>query len=406
MQEWLFWAAAAALTAGVAVTMLQGLRRGDATADNSAALKVYRDQLAEVDRDLARAVIAPAEADRLKTEISRRLLEADRSLQNAPQAGGKGSMLPAALLIAAASSAALYGYLRLGAPGYGDLPLQSRIAMAEQLYANRPSQTEAEAAAPAPDTAAATQADPAFLDLMTKLRAAVAQNPGDQQGLTLLARNEAQLGNFIAARKAYEQLLALKGDTATADDHAATAQSMIFAAGGKVTAEAEKHLIRALELEPTHPLARYFVGLMFAEVDRPDRAFALWEPLLREGPADAPWMAPLTEMLPAVAANAGIKFQMPGAGKGPTAMDMAAAGDMTPEERQDMIEGMVSQLEDRLGSEGGPVEEWAKLINSLTVLGDADRVKAAYAKAQAAFKDDSAALATLQDAASAAGVAP
>lgn len=403
MQQWLFWAAAAALTAGVAVIMLQGLRRGDATADNSAALKVYRDQLAEVDRDLARAVIAPAEAERLKTEISRRLLEADRSLQNAPKAGGKGSMIPAALLIAAASAAALYGYLRLGAPGYGDLPLHSRLAMAEQLYANRPSQTEAEAAAPA---AAATQADPAFLDLMTKLRAAVAQNPDDQQGLTLLARNEAQLGNFIAARKAYEHLLDLKGDTATASDHAATAQSMIFAAGGKVTAEAEKHLIRALELEPTHPLARYFVGLMFAEVDRPDRAFAMWEPLLREGPTDAPWMAPLTDMLPDIADRAGVKFQMPGAGKGPTAMDMAAAGDMTPEERQEMIKGMVGQLEDRLGSEGGPVEEWAKLINSLAVLGDSDRAKAAYAKAQAAFKDDSAALATLQDAASAAGVAP
>ena len=404
MQEWLFWAAAAALTAGVAVIMLQGLRRGDAAANNSAALKVYRDQLAEVDRDLGRAVIAPAEAERLKTEISRRLLEADRSLQNAPKPGGKGSMIPAALLIAAASAAALYGYLRLGAPGYGDLPLHTRLAMAEQLYANRPSQTEAEAAAPAP--ANDPQTDPAFLDLIAKLRAAVAQNPDDQQGLTLLARNEAQLGNFIASRKAYEHLLDLKGDTASASDHAATAQSMIFAAGGKVTAEAEKHLIRALELEPTHPLARYFVGLMFAEVDRPDRAFALWEPLLREGPADAPWMAPLTEMLPGIAENAGIKFQMPGAGKGPTAMDMAAAGDMTPEERQEMIKGMVGQLEERLGSEGGPVEEWAKLINSLAVLGDTDRAKSALAKAQAAFKDDAAALATLQEAAAAAGVAP
>lgn len=403
MQEWLFWAAAAALTAGVAVIMLQGLRRGDAAADNSAALKVYRDQLAEVDRDLGRAVIAPAEAERLKTEISRRLLEADRSLQNAPKAGGKGSMIPAALLIAAASAAALYGYLRLGAPGYGDLPLHTRLAMAERLYANRPSQTEAEATAPAPATA---QADPAFLDLIAKLRDAVAQNPNDLQGLTLLARNEAQLGNFIAARKAYEQLLTVKGDSATADDHAATAQSMIFAAAGKVTPEAERHLIRALDLEPTHPLARYFVGLMFAEVDRPDRAFALWEPLLREGPADAPWMAPLTEMLPDIAYSAGIKYQMPGTGKGPTAMDMAAAGDMTPEERQEMIKGMVGQLEERLGSEGGPVEEWAKLINSLAVLGDPDRAKAAFAKAQAAFKDDSAALATLQAAAAAAGVAP
>lgn len=403
MQEWLFWAAATVLTGGVTVLMLQGLRRGDAAADNGAALKVYRDQLAEVDRDLGRAVLSPSEADRLRTEISRRLLEADRSLKNTAQPRQKASLIPAALLIAATSAAALYGYQRVGSPGYGDLPLRQRLALAEQLYAERPSQAEAEATAPPPP---ALQADPQLLDLIAKLRVAVEQNPDDPEGLTLLARNEAQLGNFSAALKAYQHLLQVKGDAATADDHTATAQTMIFAAAGKVTPEAEQHLIRALELDPTHPLARYFVGLMFAEVDRPDRAFALWEPLLREGPADAPWMAPLTEMLPDIAYSAGIKYQMPGTGKGPTAMDMAAAGDMTPEERQEMIKGMVGQLEERLGSEGGPVEEWAKLINSLAVLGDPDRAKAAFAKAQAAFKDDSAALATLQAAAAAAGVAP
>jgi cytochrome c-type biogenesis protein CcmH len=79
---------------------------------------------------------------------------------------------------------------------------------------------------------------------------------------------------------------------------------------------------------------------------------------------------------------------------------------MSPEERQAMIAGMVGQLEERLGSEGGPLEEWSKLITSLGVLGEADRAKAAYARATAAFSGDDAALATLLEAATTAGIAP
>ncbi|MDP1576680.1 MAG: c-type cytochrome biogenesis protein CcmI, partial [Cypionkella sp.] len=73
MQDWFFWAAVMALSVGVVAILLQAYRRGDASSDNDAALKVYRDQLAEVDRDLARAVISAPEAERVKTEVSRRL---------------------------------------------------------------------------------------------------------------------------------------------------------------------------------------------------------------------------------------------------------------------------------------------------------------------------------------------
>ena len=79
---------------------------------------------------------------------------------------------------------------------------------------------ESTAAKPAPVTPDAT-----FADLMGKLRAAVAANPDDQQGLTLLAENEAKLGNYIASRTAYEHLVALKADAATSNDHAGLAQT-------------------------------------------------------------------------------------------------------------------------------------------------------------------------------------
>lgn len=402
MQDWIFWAAVVALTAAVTAILLQAYRRGDAASDGDAALKVYRDQLAEVDRDAARAVISPAEAERVKIEVSRRLLDADRA-RPAPTASGKAALLPMAVALGLAACAALYLYDRLGAPGYGDLPLSDRIAMAEQAYTDRPNQEAAEAAAPAP--AAVPQPDAEFTALMEKLRAAVAARPDDQQGLALLAKNEAQLGNYIAARKAQQHLLDLIGDKASANDHAGLAQTMIFAAGGVVTPEAEQHLIRALQIDPTNPLARYFSGLMFAEIGRPDRAFALWEPLLREGPADAPWIAPIRGMLQDTADAAGIKYQLPDA-KGPSAEDVANAGQMSAQDRQDMIKGMVAQLETRLTSEGGPVEEWVKLISSLAVLGEKDHAKAIYEKAVQTFKSDDAALGKIEAAASDAGVTP
>lgn len=55
-----------------------------------------------------------------------------------------------------------------------------------------------------------------------------------------------------------------------------------------------------------------------------------------------------------------------------------------------MIQGMVAQLEDRLSTEGGPVEEWVKLINSLGVLGEADRAKTAADQAKAALPAEAA----------------
>lgn len=400
MQLWIFWAAITALAAGVAYIIMQALRRAPATANDS-ALKVYRDQLAEVDRDLARGTLPATEADRLKTEVSRRLLDADRAQKSEKSAGGKGSALPAYALITCTSLAALAGYFWLGAPGYGDLPLSTRLANADAAYQNRPSQAQSEstAAKPAPVTP-----DAPFADLMAKLRAAVTANPDDQQGLTLLAENEAKLGNYIASRTAYEHLVALKAETATSNDHAGLAQTMIFAAGGSVSPEAEKHLIRALELDPTNPTARYFSGLMFAEIGRPDRAFGLWEPLLREGPPDAPWITPIRNLLQQTADAAGIKYQLPTAG--PTAEDITAAQDLSPEDRQAMIKSMVDQLETRLTTAGGPVEEWVKLINALGVLGDKARAKAAYDNALIALQSDDAALGQIEEAASKAGVTP
>jgi cytochrome c-type biogenesis protein CcmH len=400
-QGW-FWVAAAAMVLSVLVLLAQALRRGIPATSDKADVQVYRDQLAEVQRDLARGVISQPEAERVSIEVSRRLLDADRNARGVTDAPRTGSNGPVLIVIAASLAAAFGLYNWLGAPHYPDLPLQERLAMADELYRTRPSQDQAEATTP--KTPQPADVDQAFLDLMTQLRAAIAARPDDLQGLALLARNEAALGDYIAARVAQAHLIDLKAASATAEDYATLAEFLIAAAGGYVSPEAEAALIRTLELDPTQGIARYYSGLMFAQVGRPDRTFALWEPLLREGPPDAPWMAPIRSGIEDVAARAGVNFTLDS--KGPDAAAMAAAQDMSPEDRQAMIAGMVGQLEERLGSEGGPLEEWSKLITSLGVLGEADRAKAAYARATAAFAGDDAALAALLEAATTAGIAP
>ena len=54
---------------------------------------------------------------------------------------------------------------------------------------------------------------------------------------------------------------------------------------------------------------------------------------------------------------------------------------MTADERREMISNMVEGLANRLESEGGTSDEWARLIKALSVLGYSDRAKKIWAEA-------------------------
>ncbi|WP_413872450.1 c-type cytochrome biogenesis protein CcmI [Albidovulum sp.] len=417
----LFWTLSLALSALVALVLVRALFRGGAgRSEAEADLQVYRDQLKEVERDLARGVIGGAEAERARIEISRRLLEADRAgrggagrngVGQSGPAAGRGSPVVPVVLVAAAVAGAVALYRLTGAPGYPDLPIAERIARAETFRESRPSQAAAEAEATAgaalPDRPAPDQQ---YLDLVKRLRKAVAERPDDLTGQRLLARNEAALGNFAAAIAAQRRVIELSGKGVTAEDYAVLADDMILATGGYVSPEAEDALARALQLDPRSGTARFYMGLMWAQTGRPDEAFRLWRGLLEEGPEEAPWMPTIRSQIGLLAEAAGVAYTpppaaAPGATPGPDAADMEAAADMTTEERQQMIRGMVDRLADRLAREGGPAEDWARLVSALGVLGETERAKAAYADARAALAGDAAALAALRAAAAEAGVA-
>lgn len=392
MTVWIFWLVAIALCAAVAGVMARALMRSRATAEPSPDLLIYREQLRELERDLERGTLDGTEGERLRIEISRRLLDADRA--GARALAGRGPTL-GIVLVLATLGAGFEIYQHLGAPGYGDLPLRMRIETTEAMRASRPSQAEAEAAAEQPRP----EVDAEFLTLMERLREAVAGRPDDLQGWRLLARNEGAVGNFSAAAAAQARVVELGGGDA--DDRAALAEAMILSAGGYVSPEAEAVLTEALATNREQPLALYYSGLMMAQGGREDVAFRLWRAALRFAPADAGYLPLIRASMPELAARAGVRWED---GPAPDQDEIAAMSELDPEARQAAIGAMVQGLNDRLASRGGTAEEWARLIAAYGVLGQQDRAAQIWSEARQIFTNDGE-LAVVRAAAQQAGVA-
>jgi cytochrome c-type biogenesis protein CcmH len=396
MSEGLFWAVALLVTAGVVVVLVAAMRRDRAATASDPDLLIYKDQLSEIARDLSRGTIGAEDAERLRAEVGRRVLEADRgagALTDGP-AGTRGATLVAVLVLAAMVPAAGAAYWWLGAPGYPDMPLAARIAALDSGIATRPGQV-------AELERIGTPRDPATD------AAAVAEVQGvtDAGALRAAFRRHFEAGDSLAAIRTQERLLTLLGEGATGADHANLALALVAEAGGYVSPEAEAALRAALQRDLSNELARYLVGEMFLQGGRFDQAFRFWRPLVEDGTPGAPWVASIRERIGMVADLAGVRYELPDS-PGPTAGDVAAAADMAPEDRQAMIEGMVAQLSERLASEGGGVEDWDRLIRSLAVLERLDEAQRIYDEAKVRFEGRPAELSFLRMAAVESGLSP
>ncbi|UWQ26280.1 c-type cytochrome biogenesis protein CcmI [Leisingera aquaemixtae] len=409
-----FWTVTALIAFSAALLLAMIIIRAREQGEPAAAydLRVYRQQLREVDKDLARGVINEGDAERIRTEISRRILAADAQLQQrkSGHAQPKSLSLVSALAIALLITGGTLGlYWQLGAPGYGDLGLKDRIRMAGERAENRPSQAEAEAGIPAlPEP----QVEEGYIKLVEQLRKTAGEREGDARGQALLAQHEANLGNFKAAYEAKANYIRLAEGKVNARDFTELAELKIMAAGGYVSPEAQTDLQKARAIDPAHGPARYYWGLMLGQIGRPDLAYREWAATLRDGPADAPWVKGIQGQIEEMAFRAGVEYRpiAPGGGTapalpGPSAEDMAGASELSAEEQQEMIRGMVTRLSDRLASEGGSAEEWARLIGALSVLGETERARTVYAEARGAFEADAEALALLETIAAQSGIA-
>src|SRR4030088_1589618 len=121
------WFVFALMTAAAIFAVLWPLSRAGRMQNDASEAAVYKDQLAEIDRDVAAGLIGSSEAEAARVEIGRRLLVAVDSQGDVPIASNIRLRRSAAVIalvglriVAAALS------LPLGSPWLGDFPLAQR----------------------------------------------------------------------------------------------------------------------------------------------------------------------------------------------------------------------------------------------------------------------------------------
>jgi cytochrome c-type biogenesis protein CcmH len=333
---------------------------------------VYRDQLRELDRDIARGLLTSAEADAARLEIQRRLLAADKQPVAPPRLSRSPILAIFVFLLIGLGSVG--SYLWLGAPGVPDEPFSSRKAELAETHQAESLQQAADA-------------------LATKLR----QDPSNTQGWLLYARTLAMLSQWDAAEGAYRHAIDLgqTGPDVLGDD----AEMMVMQAGGTVTPAAEAAFRQVLKADPANGLARYYLAVAAMQAGEPRRAIDGFQALLADVPANSPLRAQLAQKVAEAAKAAGIPVPELAQGKppsdasaqappGPDAAAVAAAANMTEQQRQAMIQSMVAKLPAEQAANPSNLEGWLRLGRAYTVLHEPAKAAEAFEDAAALKPDD------------------
>ena len=362
------WFVFALMTVAAIFAVLWPLSRAGRPQSEGSEAAVYRDQLSEIERDVAGGLIGSAEAEAARVEISRRLLAA-RDSQDGPLIASSIRLRRSAAMLALIGLpiVAVAIYLPLGSPRLGDFPLAQR--------------------ARTPDAAQP------FENMVAQVEAHLEKNPTDGRGWNVLAPVLARLGRFDEAVRAYRNSITYNGDSS--ERRSDLGEALAAAAGGVVTAEAKAEFERAVALNADDVRASYFLGLAAEQDGRGSDAASIWRAMLAKAPPDAPWR-PLVQT--ALARVGGAPAPSPGVLPPPLSSEtIAAAKDMNEADRGEMIRGMVERLAVRLKQNGDDVEGWLRLVRAYMVMGDRDKAKTALGDARQAVANDAERLRQLNE---------
>lgn len=335
------WILLALMTGAAVMTVLWPLSRAVSLAHpDRDDVAFYRDQLAEIARDMARGLISAPEAQAARIEAGRRLI---RATDEAPDPGGAMGE-PALRRRRAASAIALSVVPLVGLAMYGALGSPHLTAL----------------------PLASAGADPRNMDVTTalaRIESHLAEAPQDRRGWELVAPIYMRLGRYDAAARAFQATIRLGADGA--DQLTGYGEALVSAGNGIVSADARGAFERALAKEPGSAKARFYLALAAEQDGNEAQAREGYAAILAAAPGDAPY-------LPVVRARlAGLD------GKPAAENDVAGM--------QPQIEAMVGGLDARLAEQGGSEAEWARLVRSLVVLGRKDDARDRLGRAKTAL---------------------
>lgn len=293
----------------------------------SGELAIYRDQLAELERERAAGTLPDSEAAAARLEIERRILAAGAAAEAATASASSPVLhkwLPPALSLAV-PLLALGLYLMVGRPGLPAAPFGS-ARVADH---------------PAPGQ------QPDVASLIADARARLKDAPDDPDALSALA------------------------------------EGLTLEAGGTVTQPAVEALRKALAKAPDDPRTIYYLGLHEAQSGDSRAAIARWRALEARSAPDAPYLGLLRAEIQRVAKAAGIDVPAPppSAMPQPSREQQEAMAGLSPEQRQQAIRSMVEGLAARLQDNPQDRAGWLRLANAWKVLGENANAVDAYAQA-------------------------
>jgi cytochrome c-type biogenesis protein CcmH len=320
----------AALTTATVAALLFPLLRSPIEATNRLDndLAVYRDQLAELDRERAAGTLPEADATAARLEIERRILTAaDRDTREGPalQLSLNRFLAPALCLLIPLFALGLY--LQIGHPGLPSAPFRGAPFKPSNALPEAPASRVAE--------------------VISAARLKLAQNPDDPQALSALG------------------------------------EALTVEAGGVVTPAALEALNKALARNPDDPRTIFYLGLHEAQSGDSKAALRRWQELLARSPPDAPWLPTLRAEIERLAKAAGVASGAPAPATGPTQDQVQAMQNLPPAERQQAIRNMVDGLAAKLQDNPNDRDGWLRLARARMVLNEPDKAADAFARADA-----------------------
>ena len=319
---------------------------------------MLQDQLAEIERDVARRLISIEDGKAATIEVKRRIiaLAGDHDVAITSTEWGRLVVAGAGILV---STSAVALYFTIGSP---EVP---SISFAQQ----------AEARANVSEQTALTQ------QLRTRLEAE--DNGGLTEGWLLLADAYMSMEQFGDAADAFSRVL--EREEATIAEFTRFAEALILRDSGQVTPLAERALDRALQMSPNDPAALYYKSFALDQAGRTDAAYSVLVARLDAADGFYPWMEAFVVQANFYGSELGrpvisLADYAPVA-RGPNAEDIANAADLSEEDRDAFIKSMVQQLASRLEQEPDDLDGWLELARAYSVLGDAAGEQEAYQNA-------------------------
>ncbi|MCZ6525424.1 MAG: c-type cytochrome biogenesis protein CcmI, partial [Gammaproteobacteria bacterium] len=210
--------------------------------DDQAHISMYRMCLDELAADETNGVITSAQADSMRKELEKNLLQAIAHLplnKNATEDNNSfvhrwGTITVIAVVIPLASISL---YLLIGSPDIINPANETPLAQEDQQHS--------------------------ITDMIIQLEVKLEQEPNNVEGWNMLARSYMALGDYDKAVMAMQRLNELVGDQV--DVLIRYADALLMLHGGQLSGKPQELIEKALALEPDHPIGLWLGGKALAE---------------------------------------------------------------------------------------------------------------------------------------------